>query len=182
AIDASAAMVDRTRRQAAACRVGERLAAAVGDVHALPCADATYDVVVALGVLPWLAAPERALREIARVTRPGGAIILTTDNSTALVHLLDPRLHPALRPLKRRVRPLLKRRGLRPTPSLAYYPRRIVDAMLVRAGLRKLRGRTVGFGPFTFWGHGVAPTRLGIALHDRLQRLADRNVPIVRSL
>ncbi len=182
AIDASAAMVESTRQHAVEVGVGERLAAMVADVHALPDADGSYDVVVALGVLPWLADPEQALREIERVTRPNGAVILTTDNSTALVHLLDPRLHPALRPLKRRLRPLLERRGLRPTPTLAYYPRRVVDAALACAGLRKRRGRTIGFGPFTLGGRPVVPTPLGLALHDRLQRLADRNVPVVRSL
>jgi SAM-dependent methyltransferase len=46
----------------------------VGDVHALPFADGEFDVVHAHQVLQHVADPVQALREMARVTRPGGVV------------------------------------------------------------------------------------------------------------
>jgi SAM-dependent methyltransferase len=46
----------------------------VGDVHALPYDDRTFDVVHAHQVLQHVADPVQALRELARVTRPGGLV------------------------------------------------------------------------------------------------------------
>lgn len=46
----------------------------VADVHALPFADGEFDVVHAHQVLQHLADPVQALREMARVTRPGGLV------------------------------------------------------------------------------------------------------------
>jgi SAM-dependent methyltransferase len=46
----------------------------VGDVHALPFDDGAFDVVHAHQVLQHVADPVLALREMARVTRPGGVI------------------------------------------------------------------------------------------------------------
>lgn len=49
-------------------------AVVVGDVHALGLADDSVDVVHAHQVLQHVADPVRALRELARVTRPGGVV------------------------------------------------------------------------------------------------------------
>lgn len=48
------------------------------DITALPYADDSFDVVVAGNVIHLLPDPEQALRELARVVRPGGTIILPT--------------------------------------------------------------------------------------------------------
>jgi hypothetical protein len=40
---------------------------------------------------------------------------------------------------------------------------------------------TLGFGPFSLFRRTVLPESLGIALHHRLQRLAEQNVPLFRS-
>lgn len=46
----------------------------VADVHALPFADATFDVTHAHQVLQHVGDPVQALREMARVTKPGGIV------------------------------------------------------------------------------------------------------------
>lgn len=48
------------------------------DITALPYADDSFDVAVAGNVIHLLPDPEQALRELARVVRPGGTLILPT--------------------------------------------------------------------------------------------------------
>lgn len=55
-------------------RAIEHATVKVGDVHALPFGDGTFDVVHAHQVLQHVADPVLALREMARVTRPGGLV------------------------------------------------------------------------------------------------------------
>ena len=50
----------------------------VADLHALPFAEASFDQVLMLNVLPYLRTPARALGEAARVLRPGGRLALVT--------------------------------------------------------------------------------------------------------
>jgi ArsR family transcriptional regulator len=47
-----------------------------GDMHALPCADASFDLVVLMHALTYAARPAQAVAEAARVLRPGGRLLL----------------------------------------------------------------------------------------------------------
>ena len=49
----------------------------VGDIHALPYADATFDTVVSTQVLEHVTEPWRAAEETARILKPGGKCIFT---------------------------------------------------------------------------------------------------------
>lgn len=49
----------------------------LGDVHRLPFADAAFHTVTSTSALHHWPRPERALGEMARVTRPGGRLVLT---------------------------------------------------------------------------------------------------------
>ncbi|MGY1848771.1 MULTISPECIES: class I SAM-dependent methyltransferase [unclassified Blastococcus] len=60
--------------QAFAARAGVAVTFAVGDVYSLDLPDASFDVVHAHQVLQHLTDPVAALREMARVCRPGGLI------------------------------------------------------------------------------------------------------------
>jgi SAM-dependent methyltransferase len=46
----------------------------VGDIHAMPIPDASYDCVFCTGTLEHVADPWTAIREIHRVTKPGGIV------------------------------------------------------------------------------------------------------------
>src|SRR5205085_8140892 len=96
AIDSTEAMIDQTRRHAGESGVTESLSLDVGDVYALTFEESSFDLVIAIGVIPWLARPELAMQEMARVTRVGGHVILTADNRYRLTYLLDPWMNPAL--------------------------------------------------------------------------------------
>jgi len=180
ALDAVAEMVARTQRRAADLGVAAHLSAGVGDVHRLEAKDATFGVVIALGVLPWLHSPAIAIREMARVLRPGGWLIVSADNQRSLVNLVDPFRNPFLDPLKQAVIRLLRRprpAGARPRGDR----RAMIDGMLAEAGLTPVARTSCGFGPLWIAGHRILPAGSGLALERRLQTLADRGVPGLRS-
>jgi ubiquinone/menaquinone biosynthesis C-methylase UbiE len=185
AVDSAEAMVELARQHAQEAEVSELLSVDVGDANMLAFAEDSFDLVVAIGVTSWLAQPELAIREMARVAKPGGYVILTDGNQSALHFLLDPSMNPLLKPFRRGVKSMLERIGLlHPAPKplmAAVHPCRFIDEALRDAELMKTRGVTVGFGPFTFLSRKILPESLGIVLHRRLQRLADRTVPIFRS-
>jgi ubiquinone/menaquinone biosynthesis C-methylase UbiE len=184
AIDSSDAMVELTRAHAAEAGVSERLRARTGDVHALAYEAASFDVVLAIGVLPWLHTPQAAIAELARVAKPGGYVLLTSDNRLRLVHLLDPRFNPALAPARRFVKASLRLLGYRPAangPRSYLHAPRTVDRLVAAAGLNKARSTTLGFAPFTFLGKPALPRRLDSKVNGVLQALADRRVPVVRA-
>lgn len=56
-----------------------------GEAYALPVASDAFDLVVCIGVLQALESPERALDEIVRVVRPGGALVIETLNGRGAV-------------------------------------------------------------------------------------------------
>jgi SAM-dependent methyltransferase len=183
AIDSSEAMVDSTRARIADAGFAAAATARVEDVHSLSARDGSYAAVVALGVVPWLHSPERAVRELERVLCPGGAVILTVDNRARLNFVLDPRFNPALvYPMKRRMKALLQRLGKRPLGVLpdVHYPAQL-DRLVRTAGLEKRRSRSIGFGPFTFLGVRLLSDARSVALHRRLQRLADRGIRFLRA-
>jgi ubiquinone/menaquinone biosynthesis C-methylase UbiE len=74
AIDASARVLDEARRHAEESAADLRLTFEQADVMALPYDDASFDVVHAHQVLQHLPDPVGALREMRRVTRPGGLV------------------------------------------------------------------------------------------------------------
>jgi len=71
-LDLDAAMLAFARREAAARWVQ-------GDAHALPFADGAFDLVVCHYLLLWLADAGRAVREMARVTATGGAVLACAE-------------------------------------------------------------------------------------------------------
>jgi len=63
-----------------------------GDAERLPFTDAVFDVVVMTEVIEHLLRPHRAVWEVARVLRPGGVFIMTTNNASE-VPLRSPLTH-----------------------------------------------------------------------------------------
>jgi 2-polyprenyl-3-methyl-5-hydroxy-6-metoxy-1,4-benzoquinol methylase len=182
AIDPVQAMVEQTRSHAVEHGATKRVHVALGDVQTLKFPNGFFELVIAIGVIPWVDLPVQAIRELARVTCSGGYVIVSTANRLGLISQLDPLACPELTALKRRVKAMLVRTGHpRPLPSLVYHSSRFVDTTLMEAGLVKLRGRTLGFGPFTLLHRRMLPDRFGVALHHWLQSLADRDLPGFRS-
>jgi len=84
-VDAAPDIIEQAR---ALTRGRGNLDFAVGDVYALGYPAGAFDVVHAHQVLQHLGDPVKALREMRRVTRPGGWIVLTTPNQLSALSLL----------------------------------------------------------------------------------------------
>ncbi len=73
-LDLSAAYVEYANRR----NVDARLGFQVGDAHALPFPDASFDCAVSMLVLQFVPQADLAVREMRRVTRPGGTVAAAT--------------------------------------------------------------------------------------------------------
>ena len=183
AIDASSEMVALTRSAAREAGL-EAVQVRVGDALGLDHGGGLFDLVVAVGVLPWLESDARGLVEMARVLKPGGHLIATADSRARLDRLLDPRGTPLLAPLRslvKRALALVSRH--RPSPRLdtrRHHPR-AVDRLVRAAGLHKVGSASVGFGPFSFPGMRPLEETTAVRVHRALQRLADDGWPLLRS-
>jgi len=183
AVDSVDAMINNTRKHAQEAGVGDRIITSIRDVHDLGFPDNSFDLILKIGVAPWLHSLDKAVQEVARVLRPGGYLITTADNWWRLNHWLDPRYFPPLGPVRKGFRGVLEKLSLR-KPSVAaarLHSIREFDASLDAGSLQKVEGKTVGFGPFTFFGKKLFSDSTGMKLHQRLQGLADRGTPVIRS-
>ena len=74
-LDISERVADAGRRRLAACR---NVSFEVGDMHALPFADASFDTVLLMHALTYTRDPARVFGEAARVLRPAGKLLAVT--------------------------------------------------------------------------------------------------------
>ena len=182
AIDSLQEMVERTMAMTQRAGLGSRVFAQVGHIDNVPFADATFELVVLIGVSEWLVSLTQPLREIVRILKPGGHLIISADNNWPLHQILDPVFNPALKPLKSRIGRILRTAGRRTRrPRFHAYSLGDFDDELARAGFDKIAGQTLGFGPFTFCNRRLLNDETGWTLHLRLQELADKGVPLLRS-
>ncbi len=180
ATDSTPAMIELTRARAAVAGLERRIDTGTADVHRLTHRDASFGLVLALGVLPWLHTPERGLAEMSRVLSRDGHLVLSADNRWRLIHQLDPRRSPLLAAARGGVSRLTRRPPREDVRTSAMTARELERA-LARSGMRTVELATLGFGPFTFLGRQVLPEQAGLRLHRRLQGLADAGAPLLRS-
>jgi len=177
ALDSTLAMLQMTRNEVQQQHVRHRIRMHSADVHALPFRAGTFDLVIAIGVIPWLHSERVALREMRRVLKPGARLLVTADNNARLDRLLDPRSSPVFAPLRFGAKHFLRVCGWWAAPSgfqaKRHYPREF-NRLVGDCGFEHVKSSTVGFGPFTFLGKALVADSLGVRLHRRLQTLASR--------
>ncbi len=110
------------------------LRGAVGDVRALPFGDGHFDAVYSMGTIEHFDDTEQAVREIARVLKPGGRAIVGVPN----------RHDPFLRPLLSAALQALRLYGYGYEKS---YSRRALRLMLERAGFEVVAETGILFLP-----------------------------------
>jgi SAM-dependent methyltransferase len=135
-VDRSPRMVEWARRRARERGVADRVELVVADATALPFEDGRFDVVIAESVLAFVADRATAVREMVRVTKPGGRIGISESIWT---RPLSPELAALARDMGADVQPaetwraLCAEAGLQ---ELAVRLRRIDPAREVRNRLR----------------------------------------------
>ena len=185
AIDSSEAMVELALRNASESGAAGRVKVFHGDANLLPFEDDTFTLALAMGVIPWLESPDTLVHELARVIKPGGYVILSSDNIMRLNYLVDPFRNPTLAPLRRLLKRTLEKAKLRKPRAdsglVHMHTTSYIDRVLSRNRLGIKKAFTLGFGPFSFLGCSLLPESVGIRLHHRLQALADRGIAGLRS-
>jgi len=128
-VDASAAMIDEARRRAA--ETGSRAEFMLSPGESLPFPDGTFDAVRTERVLMHVADAARAVRELARVSKPGGRVLtIEPDHQMSSIDAADGELGDALfRGLHASVR----------SPRIG----RQLRALFLRAGLTEVDLRVV---------------------------------------
>lgn len=76
ALDAASEMLAIARRNVAAAGLSHRIGLVLGDAKRLPYEDASFDAVLSNSIVHHLPDPRPFFAEIARVVKPGGAILL----------------------------------------------------------------------------------------------------------
>jgi len=177
ACDSSPEMVRQAQQTAESRGLAATVQFVRADAGELPFRSASVGLVVALGLIPWLPEPQRAVNEMARVVEPGGWLILTADNALRLNVLTDPSENQLLAPLRPVYRTLERWRRHGAPASARYHRHRPsqVKQMLRAAGFQPKLETTVGFGPFTFMGRHVLSDGRSIALSRRLEAWAERH-------
>jgi SAM-dependent methyltransferase len=122
---------------ARAHNAAENLAYRAGNLTALPFEDASFDLVYCRFVLIHATDPTHALSEMARVTRPGGAVL-----AYEMVHdgIWFSPAKPAFAALLREVLAVMRSRGMEPSQGLHLAP------AMIRAGLRAVRAEVIPHG------------------------------------
>ena len=92
-VDSSRAVLAAARRLCRPAAAGARIALRAGDGHRLPFAAARFDATLAITVILHVAEPIAVVREMTRVTRPGGRVGLQ-DQDFGMVAVTHP--DPAL--------------------------------------------------------------------------------------
>jgi predicted ATP-grasp superfamily ATP-dependent carboligase/SAM-dependent methyltransferase len=182
AVDSGEAMLALTRDASAGLPTGARPRLARADATRLPFADGTFDIVFALGLLPWVERPDQVLGEVARLLRPGGAFVASWDNARRLSDLLDPLHVAAVRVGAGRAAVVFRRLRGRPTARSASARRDSpgqVRGALEAAGLRVEWETTMGFAPIKLAGRTLPFPALD-RLSERLQRRSEAGSAVLR--
>jgi ubiquinone/menaquinone biosynthesis C-methylase UbiE len=182
AVDNSDAMLRETAQNGATAGVNDRLKCVLSDAEDLQLPDSSFDIVVAVGLIPWVDRPARAIAEMSRVVKSGGHIVLTMDSAYGVVRLLDPGWHPRPRSMIRAARRALHLEDVnREDPWPRSHTWSQVEGLMQASGLTIIERGGVGFGPFMFLGRRLIPAALGRRLDRALQAISDRRVPFFRT-
>lgn len=151
----------------------------LADVESLPIKEGIFDAVLCVGVLQYLKKDGVALKELSRVARTGGIIIVTLPNLLRLHVLFDPYyyLEAAIRTVLRFTKTGVSRSHPDMDPltfrsNRTFWNRRYsygqLDPVFREAGLSKLRVESVAFAPFTIWQKEIFSQHLSSRLSRKL--------------
>lgn len=85
-VDQSLHFIETARRFAQDENVSDRIEFRVGDAHSLDFPSATFDAVIAHTLISHVTEPTTVLREMARVVRPGGIVVIFDGDYASLTY------------------------------------------------------------------------------------------------
>lgn len=140
------------------------------DVESLPFASSSFDILLSIGVLSYLKSDTVALTEMARITRPGGLIIIALPNALRLNLLLDP-CYLLMGAWRRGIKKWRRRApvtGFSPGMIRRYHlPRFLRQAR--NFDLHEVHTAAVSYGPPTIFGKKWLPLSASIRLSEKLR-------------
>lgn len=151
ALDFAEEMVEQSKRRIGAAIDDRRVQFVVGDVTDLQFEDASFDAIIGVGLIEYLADPDAAFRQMFRVLKPGGNLIVTAPN------IMSPFMayETAVPKVKGFAKRMLAAMGLR-KPERRYFQRHFVpsalDRRLTRIGFRKTGYAFCTYGFFSSRG------------------------------
>jgi len=154
-----------------------------GNVDALPFGTCSFDATIMLGVIPHIPSPAAAIRELSRLLRPGGTLLLSFDNRFGLVKRLDvPMVFK--RRVQRLARARAESRGQADNTDAPAAPRTYsfpaVRAMLDSADLAVLDCRPVTEDLLSVSGREILPRAISVPFTRFFDRFS--NLPMVGCL
>jgi ubiquinone/menaquinone biosynthesis C-methylase UbiE len=134
-IDTSEKMIDLARAKMEKTEGKDRAHFSVGDIENLEFPDAKFDAVICMGVLEYLLMDRKAIKEMARVVKPGGTVIITVPSELSAYQVVGKCLG-ALLSIRRKI---LKRGEEEPADyrRTCCVPRKL-DGRLLEEGIRKV--------------------------------------------
>lgn len=129
-----------------------------GDCRRIPFPDASFDAVVCLGVISYVQRYDEVLREVRRVLKPGGVMIVSFRNKFAPL-LLDP-----VSALKFLVKACLGRSRAQPYKIGRFMDHREVTREAAAAGFSLRAFKGIGIGPLRLNGARLLGERASMTL------------------
>lgn len=168
---ASTVGVDISERMVAACKaqfLEEPVAVSVSDVAHPPFAPASFDKIACIGVLVHVADPEEVIAELARLLRPGGALVIVNNNALLLYFTAYYTLYGLG---ARYVRRLRGEHRLAPITRYGtpFWYRQLMERH--RLCVDRIEGDTFA-GVIEFKGHRIFPPEGSLGVFKRIDRLA----------
>ncbi len=153
----------------------------LGDAHALSAADKTYDLVIALGVIPWLHFGDKGRRQsLIACSSSTGYLLITADNNARFNRLMDPISCPLWKPLRFVTKWVLHQTLARKKIPAGFQPKRHyprqVAKMINAAQLKQIKAASIGFGVVTVAGKQIIPHSLSVAIHHQFQKLSNAGI------
>ncbi len=147
------------------------------DCRDVPVEDQCFDLVLCVGVLEYLADDRSALKEIRRLIKPGGGVILTFPNLYKLRNLLNPYYY-----LVRLWTYLFARKSSQTSPDVTEqldhgksterrYSLPHVRKLAAGAGFHVMDVQSCCFGPFSLWKQEMLPLSRTIKFSTALEAL-----------
>lgn len=170
ALDSAEEMLDRAREN-----IPDGLKQSVhfhrGNVQSLKFNDATFDLVLSVGVIMYIQDDVKAVQEMCRVLKPGGTLIVVIDNKRNLADLIDipARARNLLKKLHRYFFQCRSQGHSKEFSGARTYSPHEIKSLLRQNGLEIEVEASTGINPFLFDGKRIFTNRIDMRLEKTLK-------------